>query len=135
MKSVALGSTPFVITDSISWVKPNSLNQERIEFNKTLAEWHKAKQSANYSNSVVFYHSDYLKSQKNKARLLTLETQQQNQNFDASKYSILQWKDRNETMIVTYSETSNQTKEGKNKRQYWTRDGSQWRIFFEGDVS
>jgi murein L,D-transpeptidase YafK len=135
MKSVALGSTPFVIAESISWVKPNSLNQERIEFNKTLAEWHKAKQSANYSNSVVFYHPDYLKSQKNKARLLTLETQQQNQNFDASKYSILQWKDRNETMIVTYSETSNQTKEGKNKRQYWTRDGSQWRIFFEGDVS
>jgi hypothetical protein len=135
MKSVALGSTPFVIADSISWVKPNSLNQERIEFNKILSEWHKAKQSANYSKSAYFYHPDYLKNQKSKDRLLTIEAQQQNLDFDSSKYSILRWIDSNDTMIVTYSETSKQTKKSKNKRQYWTRDGSQWRIFFEGEVS
>jgi hypothetical protein len=38
-------------------------------------------------------------------------------------------------MIVTYSELLNQSNSGKTKRQYWTRDGSQWRIFFEGEVS
>jgi murein L,D-transpeptidase YafK len=135
MKSVALGSTPFVIADSISWVKPHNLNPERTEFIKTLTNWHKAKQTGNVQNLTSFYQVSHLKNQKNADRLFAIAGQQKNQDFDANNYSILRWKDSSETMIVTYSEIQNQSKSGKSKRQYWTRDGSQWRIFFEGEVS
>ena len=135
MKSVALGSTPFVIAESIMWVKSNSLNQERVEFNKILANWHKAKQTGNFQNLTTFYQASYLKIQKNTDRLFAAAGQQKSQDFDVNNYSILQWKDSSDTMIVTYSELLNQSNSGKTKRQYWTRDGSQWRIFFEGEVS
>ena len=135
MKSVALGSTPFVIADSISWVKPNKLNPERTEFIKTLASWHMAKQTGNFQNLTSFYQASHLNSQKNTDRLLAVVRQQKNQDFDANNYSILRWKDSSDTIIVTYSEIQNQSRVGKSKRQYWTRDGSQWRIFFEGEVS
>lgn len=135
MKSVALGSTPFVIADSISWVKPHNLNPERTEFIKTLTNWHKAKQTGNVQNLTSFYQVSHLTNQKNADRLFAIAGQQKNQDFDANNYSILRWKDSSETMIVTYSEIQNQSKSIKSKRQYWTRDGSQWRIFFEGEVS
>ena len=116
-------------------MKSNSLNQERIEFSKILANWHKAKQTGNFQNLTSFYQESHLKNQKNADRLFAIAGQQKNQDFDANNYSILRWKDNSETMIVTYSEIQNQSKSVKSKRQYWTRDGSQWRIFFEGEVS
>lgn len=82
-----------------------------------------------------FYQASYLKNQKNTDRVFAAVGQQKNQDFDGNNYSILRWKDSSDTMIVTYSELQNQSNSGKTKRQYWTRDGSQWRIFFEGEVS
>jgi hypothetical protein len=37
-------------------------------------------------------------------------------------------------MIVTFGEVPNGSRTGPVKRQYWARQGSQWKIFFEGTI-
>jgi hypothetical protein len=37
-------------------------------------------------------------------------------------------------MVVTFGELVKGAKTGRTKRQYWVRQGSQWKIFFEGTI-
>ena len=37
-------------------------------------------------------------------------------------------------MVVTFAELNRGSAVGVVKRQYWTRQGSQWKIFFEGVI-
>ena len=46
--------------------------------------------------------------------------------------SMLQWRDSQETMVVTFGEVAMGQSRGTTKRQYWARENDQWKIFFEG---
>ena len=48
--------------------------------------------------------------------------------------SYLRWTDSADTMVVTFGELVQGAKTGRIKRQYWSRQGSQWKIFFEGII-
>ena len=48
--------------------------------------------------------------------------------------SYLRWKDTSDTMVVTFAELNRGSAVGVVKRQYWTRQGNQWKIFFEGVI-
>jgi hypothetical protein len=48
--------------------------------------------------------------------------------------SYLRWTDANDTMVVTFGEVADGVKTGWTKRQYWMRQGTQWKIFFEGTM-
>ena len=46
----------------------------------------------------------------------------------------LRWTDSADTMVVTFGEVAEGARTGPIKRQYWTRRGQQWQIFFEGVI-
>jgi len=48
--------------------------------------------------------------------------------------SMLRWTDESDTMVVTFGEVPTGTRTGKTKRQYWVRQGNEWKIFFEGVI-
>jgi hypothetical protein len=48
--------------------------------------------------------------------------------------SFLRWKDASDTMVVTFGEVADGERSGPTKRQYWIRQGSEWKIFFEGII-
>ena len=37
-------------------------------------------------------------------------------------------------MVVTFGEVADGSRTGPTKRQYWVRQGNQWKIFFEGVI-
>ncbi len=37
-------------------------------------------------------------------------------------------------MVVTFGEVADGERSGPTKRQYWVRQGSEWKIFFEGII-
>jgi L,D-transpeptidase YnhG len=41
---------------------------------------------------------------------------------------------RADTMVVTFGEVAHGARSGASKRQYWVRQGSQWKIFYEGVI-
>lgn len=53
---------------------------------------------------------------------------------DIKDVSYLRWTDSNDTMVVTLGEVVPGVRTGRTKRQYWTRQGHQWKIFFEGVI-
>jgi L,D-transpeptidase YnhG len=48
--------------------------------------------------------------------------------------SYLRWTDSADTMVVTFGEVPLGDRTGPVKRQYWMRQGQQWKIFFEGVI-
>ena len=48
--------------------------------------------------------------------------------------SFLRWTDNADTMVVTFGEVAHGARTGPVKRQYWVRQGAQWKIFFEGVI-
>jgi L,D-transpeptidase YnhG len=48
--------------------------------------------------------------------------------------SYMRWIDQADTMVVTFGEVASGTRAGAVKRQYWVRQGPQWKIFFEGVI-
>ena len=46
----------------------------------------------------------------------------------------MRWTDSTDTMVVTFGELVQGAKSGTTKRQYWTRQDNQWKIFFEGVI-
>ena len=42
--------------------------------------------------------------------------------------------DVNDTMVVIFGDLTQDAKTGLTKRQYWTRQAGQWKIFFEGVI-
>lgn len=48
--------------------------------------------------------------------------------------SILSWLDKSEILVVTFGEVPRGSFTGPVKRQYWGKEGGQWKIFFEGVI-
>jgi hypothetical protein len=48
--------------------------------------------------------------------------------------SILSWRDTGDVMIVTFGEVLKGRRSGPVKRQYWGKEGGQWKIFYEGVI-
>jgi L,D-transpeptidase YnhG len=48
--------------------------------------------------------------------------------------SYRRWTDSADTMVVTFGEVLSGSRTGPVRRQYWVRQGKQWKIFFEGVI-
>lgn len=136
-RMVALRTTPVVISDRLQWVQPGSLSAEARSFSESLAAWKTARVSGDPEKLFAFYENKFnngrnltdwlplLRADLDKIRGHKLELQ---------SLSFLKWSDKDDTMVVTFTETLDNASQGPLKRQYWTRTGKQWKIFFEGTI-
>lgn len=138
IQNVEVGMTPVVISPRIEWVTPTTARSERKSFENALGAWQSAKSSGNMSQVLSFYSADFnshgktlsqwtptLRSELDKVRGRAIELKD---------LSLLHWTDSADTMVVTFGEVASGQRGGATKRQYWVRQGSQWKIFYEGVV-
>lgn len=139
IRTVEVRTTPVVISPKLSWVTPNSVQAESKPFEDALTAWRKAKSSGNVEHLLSFYTPDFnsnngktlnewvpgLRSELNKTRGRPIELKD---------LSYLRWTDASDTMVVTFGEVAEGSRNGTTKRQYWTRQGHQWKIFYEGII-
>lgn len=138
VKTVEIRSTPVVIARSLKWVAPMSLKADTQSFETALEGWTKAKSSGNVEQIRQWYASDFNALGKTLAdwtpSLLAEVKQQAGRGVELKDVSYLRWTDSSDTMVVTFSELAKGTRTGRSKRQYWSRHGDRWSIFFEGMV-
>ena len=138
IKTVAIRSTPVVIAKSLNWVPPLSLKTDVQSFDVALQGWSKAKSSGNMAQIAPWYAADFSALGKTLAgwtpSLLAELKQQAGRGIELKDVSYLRWTDSSDTMVVTFSELIKGTPTGRTKRQYWSRQGTHWTIFFEGIV-
>lgn len=138
IRTVEVRTTPVVISQSLKWVTPNTARAESQPFEEALTAWQKAKTSGNMNQVLSFYSpsfnsngktltewTPFLRSELNKV---------QGRAIQLKDLSLLRWTDTADTMVVTFGEVTDGTRTGPTKRQYWVRQGSHWKIFYEGVI-
>jgi murein L,D-transpeptidase YafK len=136
IRTVEIGRTPVVIAAQLQWVAPYSVKSESKLFEESLVAWRDAKASGDISQILSFYSADFSSNGKTLEQWTpTLKTEVskiQGRPIQLRDVSYLRWTDSSDTMVATFAEVAEGMKPGWIKRQYWTRQGSQWRIFYEG---
>jgi L,D-transpeptidase YnhG len=138
IKTVEVRSTPVVIAQSLKWVAPQTVRADSKPFEDALSSWQAAKSSGDITRLMSWYTTDFTSYGKTLAEwkpALTTEVKQLGgRQVQLKDVSYMRWTDSADTMVVTFGELVQGAKSGHTKRQYWTRQGNQWKIFFEGVI-
>ena len=138
IRTVRVRTTPVVIAQSLKWVAPQTIQADNKSFEDTLKAWQSAKSSGDMTRLMAWYTPDFTSNGKTLAQWTpTLQAELKKldgRSVELKDLSYLRWTDANDTMVVTFGELAQGAKTGQTKRQYWIRQGSQWRIFFEGTL-
>jgi L,D-transpeptidase YnhG len=138
IRTVEVRSTPVVIAPSLRWVPPVHVQADTRHFNDVLQAWRSAKGSGDVNRLLAFYTPDFAVNGKTLAEwtpLLKVELgKMRGREIELKDVSLLRWTDNADTMVVTFGEVAAGARAGPVKRQYWVRQGPQWKIFFEGVI-
>lgn len=137
--TVAVGSTPVVISQQLKWISPAETALVAAPIEQHLAAWVQAKNSANRASLAQFYASDFNADGKTYADwVVQLERDLQRlggASVQIKDLSVLRWRDNQDTWVVTFGEVQAGRRSGVTRRQYWQRQGDKWSIFYEGVLS
>jgi murein L,D-transpeptidase YafK len=138
VKTVEVRTTPVVIAPSLRWVSPAGVQAENRHFSDVLQAWRSAKASGDANRLMAFYTPDFTvngKTLAESAPLMKVELgKMRGRQVELKDLSVLRWTDSADTMVVTFGEVPVGARTGPVKRQYWMRQGPQWKIFFEGVI-
>ena len=138
IKTVEIRTTPVVIAQHLKWVAPQTVRADSKSIEDALNAWHAAKSSGDAQRLLTWYAPDftsYGKTLTEWAPAVQTELKQlAGRGVQLKDVSYLRWTDSADTMVVTFGELIQGSKTGRTKRQYWTRQGNQWKIFFEGTI-
>ena len=138
IRTVEVRTTPVVISQKLDWVRPQSTLAESKPFEDALTAWRDAKSSGNIDQLLSFYTPDFNSNGKTLSEwapgLRSELTKARGRAIELKDLSYLRWTDASDTMVVTFGEVADGTRTGATKRQYWTRQGRQWKIFYEGII-
>ena len=138
IRTVAIGTTPVVISQRLNWVTPHHARSGGKQFEDALSAWQNAKASGNVDRVLGFYSPDFNSNGKSLSQWVpSLRGEMRNgqgRAIQLKDLSLLRWTDAADTMVVTFGEVAEGARTGPTKRQYWGRQGTQWKIFFEGVI-
>ena len=138
IRTVQVRTTPVVIAQSLKWVAPQTVQADSKPFEEAFKAWQSAKSSGDMTRLMAWYTPDFSSHGKTLAQwapALQAEVKKlDGRNVELKDISYLRWTDANDTMVVTFGELAQGAKTGQTKRQYWIRQGGQWKIFFEGII-
>ena len=138
IKTVEIRTTPVVIAQNLKWVAPHSVKADSKSFEDAFSAWQAAKSSGDITRLMPWYATDfssYGKTLTEWTPAMQAELKQLvGRSVQLKDVSYLRWTDGADTMVVTFGELVQGAKTGRTKRQYWTRQGNQWKIFFEGVI-
>ncbi|KAF1047101.1 MAG: hypothetical protein GAK38_02146 [Xylophilus sp.] len=138
LRTVEPRSTPVVIASHLQWVAPLAVQPESRAFEGVLDAWRAAKSSGDMDRLLAFYTPDFKSYGKSLAewtpQLAAEAVRAEGREIRLKDLSLLRWNDKADTMVVTFGEVLDGARTGAVKRQYWLRQGGQWKIFFEGVI-
>ncbi len=143
-KYVIPGVTPIVITPNVEWKTPNQWLDERASFSSAIEQWQRDWESLDSDKYLSHYSSRFNADGKNigdwTASKRRINAAKSFIKIEIGDLSIFEYPLAPATMpmmIVTFDQgyrSSNNSSKMK-KRQYWQREGDQWKIIYEAAAS
>lgn len=137
-KSLQIGLTPVIISNSIEWLTLDDWQNERAALNNKIEDWRKDWES----RDIDRYLKHYSKKFTTKAQSLEQFAQQKRQvnqgkewiKVKLSNLSMFRNPGQDELVVVTFEQDyqSNNLNNQMKKSQYWIREDGTWKIIFEG---
>lgn len=132
--------TTVIISDKISWIKPEHIELTRIYFNTLLQQWVADWESLNmerylsHYDKMAFFSRDHNYNSWAKQKKV-LNASKSNIDVDLSNISLFTYPAEPELIVAEFTQnyTSNNFDSIADKRQYWRRNqNGEWKIIFEG---
>lgn len=135
---VSIRTTPVVIASELHWVQPEALDLDRQQFETSLENWRAFKSTGDLDQLRRLY-SERFDSQGQKfadwwPRVENELRSKGPRELQIKDLSLLQWRDTDDTMVVTFGEVAEGARRGTTLRQYWIRENTEWKIFYEGPM-
>lgn len=137
-----VGKTVVVISQHVQFVNKDALIKERDAASAMLEQWSQSLEDADAEKVLSYYSPEFRSAQGE--NLATWFGRQQ-KSLNGARYTSVKLRDVSlfrypgapEDMIVsTFTQESavGKSKNAIRKRQYWVREGSQWKIIYEGNA-
>jgi murein L,D-transpeptidase YafK len=136
LRKVQIGATPVVTASSLQWIARPQAEKEAQTFTSTIVAWKDARASGNEALLKKFYLADFQRNSNKKSldgfAVLRDEVEYaQGKRVQFKDVSYLHWRDGDDTMVATFGEVFDGEKSGRTRRQYWLRQGGDWKLFYE----
>lgn len=139
-KNLQIGLTPVIISNSIEWLSFDDWKSERSALNKEIEEWRSDWESRDISRYLKHYSTKF-KAGNQDLEQFAKQKRQVNSSKEwikvkLSDISMFRDPGKDELVVVTFEQDyqSNNLNNQMKKRQYWIREGSAWKIIFEGSA-
>ncbi len=135
LRKVQIGATPVVTARSLQWISQPQAEKEEKKFAESITAWKDARASGNEAQLKKFYLPDFQRASRKpvdaNSVLRDELTYAQGKRVQIKDTSYLHWRDTEDTMVATFGEVFEGEKNGRTRRQYWLRQGGEWKLFHE----
>lgn len=133
-----VGLTPVIISHGVNWLPVAEWEKERQELSKVVETWRADWESRDMQRYLAHYSRSFKAGGQDYAQFAA-----QKQQVNAGKtwiklglknVSIFRNPGQEEVVVVSFDQdySSNNLSNRMKKRQYWLREGGQWKIIYEG---
>ena len=138
LRELAPRSTPVVVAQRIDWVNPKALGAERQTALTLVEAWRRARVHEDVSTLMALYGQhfdngeagyDAWREQLQREAQATHGRERQIEDL-----SVLAWQEGGDVLLVTFTEVLRGSTRGITRRQYWSHESGQWKIFSEGVI-
>lgn len=131
-------TTPVVIARQLEWVNTARAEPERRSLQNLIEGWRSARNSGDLDRLMSFYSPQFASGQRDLnqwRQVLTRDMEQGGRRpIQLKDLAILNWREQNDLLVVTFGEIREGQRTGVIKRQYWGKEGGLWKIFYEGVI-
>ncbi|WP_295983222.1 L,D-transpeptidase [uncultured Variovorax sp.] len=135
LRKVQIGATPVVTARSLQWISQTQAEKESQSITSAITGWKDARASGNEAQLKKFYLPDFQRIGKKSNEGISVVDDEvkyaQGKRVQLKDMSYLHWKDGDDTMVVSFGEVFEGEKSGRSRRQYWLRQGTDWKLFHE----
>lgn len=128
--------TPVIIAERLDWVAPRSLAHLRLKAQNLVEVWRMARMKGDLAQLLHLYAQGFDNGETTRAGWQDrLDREMQatgGRDRQLADLSLFAWQDQEGALLISFREVLRGNADGPLRRQYWAREGGQWRIFSEG---
>jgi hypothetical protein len=128
--------TPVIIAERLDWVAPRSLAHLRLKAQNLVEVWRMARMKGDLAQLLHLYAQGFDNGETTRAgwqdRLDREMQASGGRDRQLADLSLFAWQDQEGALLISFREVLRGNADGPLRRQYWAREGGQWRIFSEG---
>jgi hypothetical protein len=125
-----------IVQERIEWVAPKAQAAQRQTALGLVEAWRRARMQDDSKALLALYSQHFDNGDAGydawREQLQSELQATRGRERQLDDLSVLTWQEREDMLIVTFTEVLRGTTRGLTRRQYWSRDGGQWKIFSEG---